>query len=94
MTQKYIQVGQMALRDPITREPLKAQPIFMLAEDVGVINKSGLTDTEEKACESIAETLQGLHEMFANTMKHIEAEEKKMKAKRKKRIPFGVGEKQ
>lgn len=40
----YIQIGVTALRDPVTREPLQAVPLYIRAEDAGKVEAARADD--------------------------------------------------
>lgn len=40
----YIQIGVTALRDPVTREPLEAVPLYVRAADAGRLEAARASD--------------------------------------------------
>jgi hypothetical protein len=51
--EQYTQIGQTALRDPVTGEYLPAVPFYVRMEDLGGAGASGLPSAEEKALREV-----------------------------------------
>jgi hypothetical protein len=62
MSEKYVQIGFTALRDPATGEFLPAIPLYANVNDLGGTGTSGLASAEEKA-------LRDVGAIFASKMK-------------------------
>jgi hypothetical protein len=60
--EKFTQIGQTALRDPVTGDYLPSIPLFVRVEDIGGAGASGLPSAEENA-------LRDVGKLFAKKMK-------------------------